>query len=180
MTNASTPTAPARSGDITSPVSRRSVIAKRRRVFLSIVVVVVAAIAVAANYAPVRSYLEARSRLDKVAAEVAALDAQKGELQSQVGRLAEAEYLETLAREQLTYARPGEDGYIITGTPDEGTATQSEAAADGTSAGVAEGAKGAPGESGDPGDDSNGQEAANAADEPGPLERLLTAFLGLF
>lgn len=97
----------------------RPLFARRRRVFLMLGVVIVVAVSVLANYDPVSSYLEARSRLEKTEAEVAALEQEKAELQSQLGKLAEAEYLEAVAREALTYARPGEDVYIITGSADE-------------------------------------------------------------
>lgn len=70
-------------------------------------------VAVAANYDPIRHYQEARARVDEVAAEVATLEAQKAELQAQLGKLSESGYLEELAREKLAYARPGEDLYIV-------------------------------------------------------------------
>ena len=79
-------------------------------VLLGLLVVV----AVAANYGPVRHYLDARARVDKAAAEVAALQERTTELQAQLGKLSQSGYLEDLARQQLTYALPGEDLYVVT------------------------------------------------------------------
>jgi cell division protein FtsB len=149
--------------------------------------------AVLANYGPVQSYVDARTRVDNARAKVAALDAQKAELQSELGRLAEADYLESLAREDLTYARPGEDVYIVTGLEEEtvsgaasatdldaaasdtgvaagGTAVAAADAGDAEGAGTVEGTGPAEGMGTDPG----------AAEEPGFLERLLSGFLSLF
>lgn len=143
--------------------------------------------AVLANYGPVQSYVDARTRVDSARAKVAALEAQKAELQSELGKLAEADYLESLAREDLTYARPGEDVYIVTGLEEEAvsgaaSATDPDAAASDTGAsagdtavaaadaGDAEGTGSAEGTGTDPG----------AAEEPGFLERLLSGFLSLF
>ena len=43
-----------------------------------------------------------------------ALATQKADLQGELAKLSETGYLETLAREQLTYVRPGEELYIVT------------------------------------------------------------------
>ena len=45
------------------------------------------------------------------------LEAQKAALQAQLAKLSETGYLETLAREQLGYVRPGEELYIVTKSP---------------------------------------------------------------
>jgi hypothetical protein len=96
---------------------------------------------------------------------VTALEAKKAELQSELGKLTEAGYLESLARQELAYARPGEDLYIITGssTGDATTATKS----------VATGSEGAT-----PG--STETTSPGAADRPGLLERVLSALRSLF
>ena len=70
----------------------------------------------AANYGPVRHYLDARARVERAAAEVAALQERTTELQSQLGKLSQSGYLEDLARQQLTYALPGEELYVVTDT----------------------------------------------------------------
>lgn len=85
-------------------------------VFMLAVVV----IAVLANYGPLQTYRGAQERLGQATAAVDTLEAEKAALQSELGRLTEAGYLESLAREELTYSRPGEDVYIV--TPSEDTA----------------------------------------------------------
>jgi len=110
-----------RSGRVAPPSSRRSRAIKRRRALLVVAVLFLTTIAVLANYGPVQAYRDARSRLDKAATAVAAMEAEKAELQSQLGRLSEADYLESLARQDLAYARPGEELYIVTGLQDAGT-----------------------------------------------------------
>ncbi len=107
MANANVPTAPGLSGNIGSPASRRSPCATRRRILVLALLLAVVVIAVLANYGPLQAYREARARYDSAVAEVEALAQKKAELQSQLGKLTEADYLETLAREELTYARPG-------------------------------------------------------------------------
>jgi cell division protein FtsB len=164
-------------------------------------VVAVVVIAVLANYGPLQAYREARARYDSAVAEVESLAQKKAELQSQLGKLTEADYLEALAREELTYAFPGEDVYIITGADEEGTpATGVDAAAgadeDGASGtgtsegtGVAKGMSAVDGTSAEDGtgaadgaSDGDGLDAGSSesTDGPGFLERALSAFLGLF
>lgn len=180
MINANMPPAPDSPGATPSPVSRRPLFARRRRVFILIALLTVVVIGVLANYGPVHAYLDARSRLERAASKVAALEEQKAELQSQLGKLTEAEYVESLAREELTYARPGEDVYIITGlTADGSAATGSESAATGaesSEAGAAESATGAA----DNGTSDGAEAATSGSDSPGPLERLLSTLIGIF
>jgi len=110
---------------------------------------VVFVIAVAANYGPLQAYHESHARLDQAKTAVAELESEKAALQAELGRLTEAAYLESLAREELTYARPGEDVYIV--NTSEGAEVET--------------VESAPAESGD---------------QPGLLERFLSALGGLF
>jgi cell division protein FtsB len=114
MSNASAQTAPGPPGDATSDGSRRSRRVARRRLFLLGFLLVLIIAGMAANYGPLRHYQDARARLDKVAARVAGLEEQRTLLQGQLAKLSEAGYLEGLAREELTYARPDEELYIVT------------------------------------------------------------------
>lgn len=156
----------------------------RRRIFIAVIVCTLVGLAVVANYGPVTHYLDARSRLEKAASEVAALEEQNTQMQAELSKLLQPGYLEELAREQLTYSRPGEELYIVTGdqreaavqpasagagvgavvsTSDEpdanvGSATTIPGAADSTAAGV----------------------AADEGDDPGFLERLLSRIANVF
>ena len=88
--------------------------AARRLVLVIVLLGLLVVVAVAANYGPVRHYLDARARADKAAAEVAALQERTTELQAQLGKLSQSGYLEDLARQQLSYALPGEELYVVT------------------------------------------------------------------
>lgn len=163
---------PARSGDIgvtgekrSSRLSRRPPSrAARRRWLILFAVIVVGVVAFLVNLGPLTHYQDARGRLQKTTAKVDALETQKADLQGELAKLSEAGYLETLAREQLTYVRPGEELYIVT-----------KPAGDTGSAAVAGAAPAAGGTS-----VTSSADAASAAQSPGFFERALSAIRGLF
>ena len=132
-------------------------------------------VAVAANYGPINHYFDARGRLHDTAARVAALEEENAQLQAQVGKLNQSGYLEDLARQQLTYALPGEELYIVTTSGQEAA---DAGAGPGTSAGAGvaseNGASAAAG--------AAGQEEGTVKDthEPGFFERILLAIGSLF
>ncbi len=97
---------------------RQSQIVKRRRVLLLAICVMLLAMAIGANYRPLRAYFDARQRLATATAGIAELSARTAELQSELGRLSETDYMESLARQDLSYTRPGEELYIVTGADD--------------------------------------------------------------
>jgi len=171
MTQPSARTMPARSGDIGVPGERRSSrvggrrssqAARRRWLILSSVVVVVV-VAFLVNIGPLTHYQDARARLLKATGKVDTLETQRADLQGQLAKLSETGYLETLAREQLTYVRPGEELYIVTRSAD-GT---------GAAAGVAVSTE-------SPHAAGSSAPQAGAAQPPGALERAISAIRGLF
>jgi cell division protein FtsB len=117
---------PSRLGTAAPPSRRRSQVARRRRALLLVVCVFILILAALANYGPLHSYLDARSRLQKANAGIAELTAQKEQLQAELGRLSDKDYLESLARQDLSYTRPGEELYIVTGA-DNGITSSSAA-----------------------------------------------------
>ena len=129
MAHAHASSMPARLGRAASPSPLSARVAKRRRVFFFLVGLVIFTFAALANYGPLHAYMDARARLDKAVNAASELEATKAELQSELGRLSEADYLESLAREDLAYARPGEELYIIT---EAGGGTDKAVAANGT------------------------------------------------
>lgn len=106
---------PSRLGATVSLTRRHTQVIRRRRLLLVAVGLVLLTFAVLANYGPLHSYFDARARLVEANAGVAELSAQKTELEAQLSRLGEADYLESLARQDLSYTRPGEELYIVTG-----------------------------------------------------------------
>ncbi|MFH0917297.1 MAG: septum formation initiator family protein [bacterium] len=157
MTTISAPSAPVRSGDIGSTGFRGSRFATRRRVLLLGCVLLLVTVALAANYGPVRHYQNARARLEKTTLEVAALENQRAALRSQLGKLGQAGYLEGLARQELTYARPGEDLYIVSGFSGEDPPVAAAPGYLGAAAGAAGGPAG--GASGDAASGPSGRSA---------------------
>lgn len=133
--------------------------------------VVVIAAAVFANVGPVRQLQDARARLDRTTANVAQLADQKTALQAELGKLSEASYLETIAREKLTYVLPGEELYIVTG-PSAGALSASALSSSGIGAAL-------PGVTRAMGI-SEGDEAAGLPEGAGLLERLLAAIADVF
>ena len=167
--NAPTITAAPVGGDQAS--CRRSSPAGRRRWLLLFASVVLIAAAVFANIGPVRQLQDARARLDRTTANVAQLASQKTALQAELAKLSEASYLETIAREKLTYVLPGEELYIVTG-PSVGAVSSSALSRSGIAAAL-------PGVTRAAGS-SEGDEAAGLAEGAGLLERLLAAIADVF
>ena len=178
MTQPSTRTMPARSGDIGTPGERpasrfarqRSSQTARRRWLVLFAVVVLVVVAFLANLGPLTHYQDARARLQKVTGKVDTLQTQKADLQGRLAKLNETGYLETLAREQLTYVRPGEELYIVTKPAGDAGAAAAVGGAEPVFAG--------------PGATSGGAETSpagtGAAQSPGLIERVISAIRGLF
>lgn len=184
---------PVLSGEMAARRRRRSSPAGRRRWLVLFGAVVLMVVTVLANIGPLTHYREARGRLDKVTAKVNALEEQKNVLQGQLAKLSEAGHLETLAREQLTYVRPGEELYIVTepaGDADGATVVEvvpgltalagiGAAALDALGPGATTTTEGAAVDSGSAGSAGAGSEAENGP-PPGFLERVISAIRGLF
>ncbi len=136
------------------------------------------AVALAANYGPVRDYQAARARLEKTTAAVAALEKQKAALQSRSDKLSQAGYLEGLARQELTYVRPDEDLYIVTGLPGEDPAAAAPVVEPAPSLGI--GAAGSASTVRNRETAGQRGQRAGGAEKPGLLERMLSAIGGLF
>ena len=87
----------------------------RRRALLLGCAAVLLVLAAAANYGPLHEWRDARARLEKKQAQVADLSHQQAQLEAQLKKLGDSSYLEGLVRQDLTYARPGEDVFIVSG-----------------------------------------------------------------
>ena len=90
-------------------------------VLLALLVLVVAACM--ANASPLRGYLEARERLEAKQATVAGLEKETADLLKEVRAFQDGSRVEAQARQDLTYARPGEDVFIVDGLPSTTTTT---------------------------------------------------------
>lgn len=70
---------------------------------------------------PLRSYLAQRDRLAQLEEQARALERQNSELEEEIRRLYDPEYLERIARECLGMVRPGEIAFVV--VPKSGVAT---------------------------------------------------------
>lgn len=128
---------PARLGGTAPPSVRHPQVVKRRRMLVIVIGLIVVILGVFANYPSLHAYVDVRERLDRANASIEELSALKAELQAELGRLSQADYLESLARQDLSYTRPGEELFIVTGGSSSAVSTPSSsdgsAAAEGTS-----------------------------------------------
>jgi cell division protein FtsB len=194
MTQSSVHTMPARSGDVgvsgerrvTRATRERAAQTARRRWLILFAVVLLVVVGILTNIKPLTHFQDASARLGKATASVSKLQQQKAQLESQLGRLSETGYLETLARQQMAYVRPGEDLYIVTGTSGDATdgtgstGTAPTFSAQGLGAGLVE----IPipeASSGAGGTEATSQNGGQTAGEsPGFFERVISAVRGLF
>ena len=192
---------PVRSGDIrisserrvTRTARERAARDVRRRWLTLFAVVVLVVAAIGANIKPLTHFQDATARLENATAKVETLEQQKARLQSRLGRLSETGYLETLARQQMTYVRPGEDLYIVTGASSDATTGNGVLGAvpTFTAKGLGAGVAGTPTAwrpsgsanstaSGDSGVDRAKTGGPAAIQKPGLLERVISAVRGVF
>jgi cell division protein FtsB len=62
---------------------------------------------------PTRQLLDQRDRISSVAGELGDVQKSNAELQAQIERLKDDDYLEQLARERIGLVRPGETTYVV-------------------------------------------------------------------
>ena len=68
---------------------------------------------------PLRTYLEQRERLRDLERQTQQLDRRNRDLQAQIARLSDPDYIEKYARECLGMIRDGEIGFVV--VPEQGT-----------------------------------------------------------
>jgi cell division protein FtsB len=84
-----------------------------RGILLFLVLFVLAATAVY----PLRQYIAQQARIERLQAKQAALDAANAELERQRVRLNDPAYVEQLAKRDFHMVEPGEQAWLLTGTP---------------------------------------------------------------
>lgn len=84
-----------------------------RGVLLFLVLFVLAATAVY----PLRQYIAQQGRIERLQAKQAALQAANQRLEQERARLNDPAYVEQLAKQDFHMARPGEQTWLLTGTP---------------------------------------------------------------
>ena len=84
-----------------------------RGILLFLVLFVLAATAVY----PLRQYIAQQGRIDQLQAKQAALQQANQQLEQERSRLNDPAYVEQLAKQDFHMARPGEETWLLTGTP---------------------------------------------------------------
>ncbi|HEX8858022.1 MAG TPA: septum formation initiator family protein [Actinomycetes bacterium] len=84
-----------------------------RGILLFLVLFVLAATAVY----PLRQYIAQQERIERLQAKQAALQAANQRLEQEQARLRDPAYVEQLAKQDFHMARPGEQTWLLTGTP---------------------------------------------------------------
>jgi cell division protein FtsB len=143
-----------------TPREKRPHSSRRRRALILGCAGLLLVLALGANYGPLREWRDARTRLHERQAQVTALSRQKAQLDAQLKELQDPAYLEGLARQDLTYARPGEDVFIVSGLAGD-TGGQASGQLGSTQAGAS-------------------SSATATTQKPGLLERFLSAIGRLF
>jgi cell division protein FtsB len=179
MANTITSSRSSRSDTANRRSQRRPRFAARRRLLLLFFTLVLVGAALLANYGPLEAYRDARARLEQSSTAVSTLEEQKAQLQSELGRLSDTGYLESLAREELTYTRPGEQLYIVTGL-DEATGGPEAATDTGATGTAAAGAATDAAATDEASTDAAPSGTSSEAGRPGLFERALNAIRGLF
>jgi cell division protein FtsB len=158
---------------VSRAVRARRVRSARKRLLIVLALVLVVVVGIMANVKPLAHYRDASARLDKATAKVSDLQAQASNLQSKLAKLSETGYMEALAREKLTYAKPGEDLYIVTPDPNDASGSTADSTTN-SAAGS--------GDASDPSDTDGVSSATDSQsrDHPGILERVITAIRGVF
>jgi cell division protein FtsB len=94
----------------------------RPAMFMGVLALIVAGIAVITAVIPFRQILEQQARVESASAELARINLENELLSGEVQALNTAEEIERLARENLGYVMPGETAYVVL-EPEETLAT---------------------------------------------------------
>jgi cell division protein FtsB len=93
-----------------------------------VVLLALAALLIAASFAnasPLRAYLGSKERMEIKQTQVSILAQETEKAKKEVRALEDGSRVEVQARKDLTYARPGEDVFIIEGLPASTSSTNS-------------------------------------------------------
>jgi type II secretory pathway pseudopilin PulG len=87
------------------------------------------ALAATAVY-PLRQYVSQQDRIERLQAKQAALAAENARLEAERKRLMDPAYVQQLAKRDYHVVAPGEEAWVVTGTPPAAGTGQAAAAAD--------------------------------------------------
>jgi cell division protein FtsB len=95
----------------------------------AVLVLVMFALAATAVY-PLRQYVSQQDRIERLQAKQQALAAENARLEAERKRLLDPAYVQQLAKRNYHLVAPGEEAWVVTGTPPTSNAAQAAAAAD--------------------------------------------------
>jgi len=94
----------------------------------AVLLLVMFALAATAVY-PLRQYVSQQHRIERLEAKQQALAAENARLEVERRRLQDPAYVQQLAKRDYHLVAPGEEAWVVTGTPPTGSAQASDAAA---------------------------------------------------
>ena len=95
----------------------------------AVLLLVMFALAATAVY-PLRQYVSQQDRIERLEAKQQALAAENARLEVERRRLQDPAYVQQLAKRDYHVVAPGEEAWVVTGTPPAGAAAATAAAAD--------------------------------------------------
>ena len=95
----------------------------------AVLLLVMFALAATAVY-PLRQYVSQRDRIERLQAKQQALAAENTRLETERRRLQDPAYVQQLAKRDYHVVSPGEEAWVVTGTPPANATAQPAAAAD--------------------------------------------------
>ena len=95
----------------------------------AVLLLVMFALAATAVY-PLRQYVSQRDRIERLQAKQQALAAENARLETERRRLQDPAYVQQLAKRDYHVVSPGEEAWVVTGTPPASATAQPAAAAD--------------------------------------------------
>jgi len=95
----------------------------------AVLLLVMFALAANAVY-PLRQYVSQRDRIERLQAKQQALAAENARLETERKRLQDPAYVQQLAKRDYHVVSPGEEAWVVTGTPPASATAQPAAAAD--------------------------------------------------
>jgi len=95
----------------------------------AVLLLVMFALAATAVY-PLRQYVSQRDRIERLQAKQQALAAENARLETERKRLQDPAYVQQLAKRDYHVVSPGEEAWVVTGTPPASATAQPAAAVD--------------------------------------------------
>jgi len=95
----------------------------------AVLLLVMFALAATAVY-PLRQYVSQQDRIERLQAKQAALVTENARLEAERKRLQDPAYVQQLAKRDYHVVAPGEEAWVVTGTPPAGAAAAAASAAD--------------------------------------------------